>query len=693
MHTVAGLDGATVRLADVTGAVMEVTTTGLLADPGLELVTASRVPLAPQPVLERLPAETADNARWWERHLIEVITGVPPGSPPGTRPRPEYDPARRSLRQRELAKHAELTLAGHRVGLSTLKRLRARYERDGLWGVIDHRAARRTAPAGYVDPRVVAATRQAIAEETDRSTGTVGRLRRRVEQLLAETAQAGDRPAMPPERTFYRLVERLASGRHTFGSARTRRSLARQPEGPFGAVTATRPGEWTQIDSTPLDVRVVHDDGTVDRVELTGLVDQATRTIAAAVLRPTTKAVDAALLLARALTPEPMRPGWTDALRLTRSVLPHQSLTAIDERLEAAAARPVIVPETIVCDHGKAYLSATFRSACRSLGINLAPAHPDTPTDKPVIERTLGSVATLFAQHVAGYVGSSVERRGKNAEDGAVWSMAGLQALLDEWIVAVWQNRPHDGLRDPLAPGRALTPNERYAALIGLAGYVPVPLSPEDYIELLPAGWRVINSYGVKVGLRTYDSGELNPYRRQHSGIEAENGRWEVRYDPYDISRIWIRNHHRGGWLSATWKHLRTAPVPFGEQAWNHARQLLAARGSDPATEAEIAAAAADLLDRAGQGPGPGPGGPASPQQDQAAGRTRSPRSRRVRGRTAATAAPQWPRPAPGPADGDEDSAGHADGRAEQAAEAEATSAQVIPLPLFDARKEAEKWW
>jgi len=125
-----------------------------------------------------------------------------------------------------------------------------------------------------------------------------------------------------------------------------------------------------------------------------------------------------------------------------------------------------------VCDHGKAYLSATFRAACRSLGISLAPAHPHTPTDKPVIERTLGSVATLFAQHVAGYVGSGVERRGKNAEDGAAWSMAGLQALLDEWIVAVWQNRPHDGLRDPLAPGRALTPNERYATLIEVAGYV-----------------------------------------------------------------------------------------------------------------------------------------------------------------------------------------------------------------------------
>jgi hypothetical protein len=141
-HTVAALDSATVRLADVTGAVREIPTTSLLSDPGLELVTPSRVPMAPQPVLERLPAETVEQARWWERHLMEVITGVPPDSPPGTVPRPAYDPARRSLRQRELAKHEELALAGHRVGLSTLKRLRARYERDGLVGVIDHRAAR-----------------------------------------------------------------------------------------------------------------------------------------------------------------------------------------------------------------------------------------------------------------------------------------------------------------------------------------------------------------------------------------------------------------------------------------------------------------------------------------------------------------------------------------------------------------------
>jgi hypothetical protein len=74
-------------------------------------------------------------------------------------------------------------------------------------------------------------------------------------------------------------------------------------------------------------------------------------------------------------------------------------------------------------------------------------------------------------------------------------------------------------LGDLALPDREPTnPNAWYSALIDAAGYVPVPLSPEDYSELLPAEWRVINSYGVEIGLRTYDSGELNPYRRQPSG-------------------------------------------------------------------------------------------------------------------------------------------------------------------------------
>jgi putative transposase len=147
-----------------------------------------------------------------------------------------------------------------------------------------------------------------------------------------------------------------------------------------------------------------------------------------------------------------------------------------------------------------------------------------TTRSKGTVETSFSAVGSLFAQYVAGYVGSSVERRGGKAEQDAVWSMLELQELLDEWLVAVWQNRPHDGLRHPLTPGKPLTPNEMYAALVETAGYVPVPLAADDYIELLPAVWRAVNAYGVKIRHRTYDCKALNPYRRQHSGVNARKG-------------------------------------------------------------------------------------------------------------------------------------------------------------------------
>ena len=478
---------------------------------------------------------------------------------------------------------------------------------------------------------------------------------------------------MPSRRTLYRLFDKLSQGLHTTGSATSRRSQANRPVGPFGELPAVAPGELMQIDSTPLDVLVRLDDGVPGRVDLTGLIDVATRTVTAAVLRPTTKSVDASVLLARTVTPEPMRPGWVDALRMSRSVLPHQRLLSIDERLEHAAARPVIVPETIVCDHGKVFVSNNFRASCRFLGINFQPAREGTPTDKPHIEKMLGSVATLFAQFVAGYTGSNTERRGRKVADGPLWSMLALQELLDEWLISAWQNRPHDGLRDPASPGRAFSPNEKYAALVEAAGYVPVALSAQDYIELLPARWQAINAYGIRIKYRTYDDEALNPLRRQRSGIKEKKDLWEVHHDPYDVSRVWVRNHLDGGWITAFWKHLRRVPMPFGELAWNHVR-----RGLPKGTEEQVADAVRSLLERAHAGP-------------PDAGSKTSKRDRRVAARTRATS-PASAHSDPPPRTPELDQPASPDTNA-MPDEQDPPLAKVIPLPLFDPIAEAHKRW
>ena len=65
------------------------------------------------------------------------------------------------------------------------------------------------------------------------------------------------------------------------------------------------------------------------------------------------------------------------------SALPHERLVAIDARMREAAARPVIVPDQVVIDHGKVFVSDTFVRACDRLGISVQPARKDTPTDKP----------------------------------------------------------------------------------------------------------------------------------------------------------------------------------------------------------------------------------------------------------------------------------------------------------------------
>lgn len=684
-YVISVLSGTEATLTGVQGGRLALPLVELFADAHFAVVgrAAPRAPLPPRGVMEGLGTEVVDKAQWWERHLLEILSGAVPGE---VEARSGGDLLRRSQRQREIDKVAELTAQGHFVPLSTLQRMRRRYQAQGLLGLVDGRVIRSV--DSRVDERVSAAIAKAVAGETDRSTGTVTRLRRRVEQILRTDHGVDPAAVMPPKTTFYRLVERVSAGQHTFGSAPTRRSLAQQPDGPFGAVAALRPGELMQIDSTPLDVRVILDDGTVDRAELTWMVDVASRTIAAGVLRPTTKSVDASLLLARALTPEPMRPGWTDALRMSRSVLPYRRLVDIDTRLEQAAARPVIVPETIVCDNGMVYLSQTFRTACRAMGINFQATHTRSPWEKGIVERSFDSVATLFAQYAAGYVGRSVDRRGKNAEKGAVWSITELQDLLDEWIVAHWQNRPHDGLRHALTPGKALTPNEQYAALIEVAGYVSVPLSGDDYLELLPATWRVINSYGIKINHRTYDSEALNPYRRQPSGITGRKSRWEVHYDPYDVTRVWVRNHHDGGWITVGWTHLRGTPTPFGEQAWEQAQQILARRGDDPVTEAEIADAVTTLLDKAEQGPD-------AAAKPTAAKRAVTKRDRRVAARTRATAEPSWPRPVADASDDVGNSPGGGVGSDADAEEVTGSTglAQVIPLGVFDARAEAKKWW
>lgn len=651
-HQVVALSGTSVRLRSSDGSETVVLASYLMASPGFAVTGADPLPeLEPSGLLSTVPASVLAAAQEWERHVVEVETGLPSDAATGSTPRPEYDPATRSLAERDAAKAAELG-----VGIRTVQGRRYAYARQGLWGLVDQRTTRLADTTGRADARLVTIIEEVVAAETPASTGTRSRLIRRVIKQIEETHGPGVVP-IPSRSTLYKLVDRLSTGRHTFGSAVTRRQTANRPQKPFTPTFAALPGEQVQIDSTPLDVMAVLDSGLTARADLTIAVDVATRTICAAVLRPVgTKAVDASLLLAKMLVPEPMRPGWAASLRMAASRMPHKRLLDVDSRMQQAAAKPVIAPDTIVIDGGKVFLSDTFTRACNRLGISVQRARPRTPTDKAIVEATFSAINTLFCQHLAGYTGPNVSRRGERVEDQAAWTIPELQDLLDEWVLAGWQARPHDSLRDPYRPKKAISPNDKYASLVAACGYLPLVLRGEDYLELLPVSWRAINDYGIRIGYRTYDTPDLGPFRRQHSGHTTKRGLWEVHYDPYDLSQVFVRTPR--GWIAVPWVHLPLVSAPFADFTWQHARRLAAEAGLDNTNEAAVARVLDALLTRAEHGP--------------------DTRTAKVAGRTRAGAASHRP-PAP---------------RAPEPAPSDRSTepAEVIPFGVFDAHAEAERW-
>ena len=218
--------------------------------------------------------------------------------------------------------------------------------------------------------------------------------------------------------------------------------------------------------------------------------------------------------------------------------------------------------------------------------------------------------------------------------------------------------------------------------MVEAAGYVPVALSAEDYIELLPARWQAVNAYGIKVNRRTYDGQGLNPFRQQPSGVKEHKNRWEIHYDPYDVSRIWVRDHWNGGWITVFWTQLHRVAAPFGELAWDHVRSR-----QPGATEEELADAVDGLLRRVSQGPGDASRETGTPKQTAR-------RDRRVAARTkAAQPLPVSRAAAPDAAEGSGEPPATGPGTSPGEDRDDGQLAQVIPMPIFDPFAEADKPW
>jgi putative transposase len=181
-HQVVALAGTSVRLRCDAGETV-VLASYLMACPDFTVLDGTPLPtVEPIGLLDGLPAKVVEDARAWERCIVEVETGLPRHAASGTEPRPGFDPATTTVADRDKAMAAELG-----VSLRTMQIRRARYARQGLWGLVDQRRVKMSEATGRVDARLVAVIRDVVDAETDTSTGTRSRLIHRVMKVVEAT--------------------------------------------------------------------------------------------------------------------------------------------------------------------------------------------------------------------------------------------------------------------------------------------------------------------------------------------------------------------------------------------------------------------------------------------------------------------------------------------------------------------------
>jgi len=364
-------------------------------------------------------------------HVREVLTGYRSGTTEAARPgepRPDYDPAR-PLGGRQEAKARELGVTDR-----TIRRWVRAYRDSGEAGLADSRRV-----SGHrlaLDPRWEEACRTVVAGQVGASTPTAGALLRLIDAQLDDQHGAGAVPR-PSAASAYRHLARLTKGTN---AVKGRRSIADRPKGVYGRLRAVRPGEYAILDTQDLDVFAMEPvTCRWVRAQLTVAQDLYTRCITGLRVTPvSTKAVDVAGVLFQAIMPRPAPEDWPAEACWAYHGVPQHLVFTEDGRLPGI---PVCPPETLVIDHGKAFLSAHVISVCTRLGISIQPAQPKKPTDKPTCERFFKTLREGLIQYLPAYKGPDIYSRGEDLEDAAFLFTHELEDVIREWVARHFTDR------------------------------------------------------------------------------------------------------------------------------------------------------------------------------------------------------------------------------------------------------------
>lgn len=347
----------------------------------------------------------------------------------------------------------------------------------------------------------------------------------RLDARIAEINQLrdpGDRLPVPHKSSIYRIVSQLDAyekDRARFGKRYADQKHRCNKQSP----QPTRPLERTEIDHTRLDLFVVDEETRLPlgRPIMTSLIDRYSRE-----------------LLGINVGFDP--PSYLSVMQcLHHAIRPKSYVKAefpgVENDWEAYG-----IPELIVVDNGKEFRSKDFEDACLQLGIAVMYSPPYQPRFKAAVERFFGTQNKRLLHRQRGTTFSNIfDRHGYDPQKTAVISFGKFMEMLHIWIVDIYHQSYHRGLKDIPA----------HVWRRGIENYPPaLPRRIEDLRVMLGhIEHRVIGPSGVELFTLYYNCEELAVLRRRPNGREEK---FAVKYDPCDISAVYVYDRQRDKYIT-----------------------------------------------------------------------------------------------------------------------------------------------
>lgn len=538
-----------------------------------------RLEMPDSSVWHALSAQERERLERRARHLLLAETGSERGLPELDRVEgildPRYDPRTVSRHDRVTQLSKDLRAAGESSSsTATLYRQLDQFTRAGILGLIHGNRHIRLGAAG-----VEADVRDALQEFLDRQPSKA-KVNLKVLAALAHThlIECGFTPDFGA-RTLAGILGEMTRGKALHREAKSRDNRSDIVGRTYSPLPADRPGQSVLIDATATTMHPWFPHvGTAEAYILTAIDVYTRMVVALRVLAGPPNSRDVAMLLWDMGRPQVTRAGWPYEFQLIRGLPRLVAVTTRSSSIQSTRPKPVgtklgVRPAFVVMDHGRENESLHVLSAAARNGVTLIYCPPGGPWAKGIVEsvhRAIDQVQALFLE--SGYKGASVANHPKRAEKSARLTIGDLQDALWSYFLGVYNNTEHTGLRNSRNPAIRSTPQQTLEEYLLTVGEIAIPTDPWRVIDFLSSEPRSLQDYGINLNGLVYQSDDLMDIASLvQPGVAAKPHFLDVRYDRYDLSRVFVQHPITRAWL--------TVPVviPGGSTAAPFSEALLQA--------------------------------------------------------------------------------------------------------------------